>query len=197
MNSKSAATDTGIARIVFREILSGDRRKFVAKSNDADTGGGARDIRFRAWDNLETVLRELFPEVRSENRRRGAKTVTENVFVGRFWWKNEAGKTVSQEATLETPTDARPDETRLARVHEYECFQHLPPEKGTGRLLVLFVQNPDESVWPIFATEKSLEQDDWHPSVAKFLLNALKAKRRAGNAAYGYIDFTTNEKFVR
>ena len=62
---------------------------------------------------------------------------------------------------------------------------------------MLLVQNPDESVWPVFATEKSLEQDAWHPDVAKFLLKALRTPRRAGNAAYGYVDFTTNEKFIK
>lgn len=191
------SSDPGIARIIFREILDGDRRKFVAESNDAETGGGARDIRFRSWTKLEPVFRRMFPHVRQLPRRRDAKSVTEEAYVGTFHWKNSIGKTESKEAILETPTDARPGEARITKVHEYGCFQTVPPSDGTGRLLVLFVQNPDDSVWPVFATEKSLENDPWHPVVAEFLLKALRTHRRAGNAAYGYVDFTTNEKFIK
>ena len=35
-----------VARILYREITEGDLRKVLAKSNDSDTGGGARDLRF-------------------------------------------------------------------------------------------------------------------------------------------------------
>ena len=81
----------GIARIVFREILDGDRRKFVAKSNDTDTGGGARDIRFRSWTKLKTVFRRMFPHVRHLSRRRDGKPVTEDAYVGTFSWFNSSG----------------------------------------------------------------------------------------------------------
>ena len=138
MATKSAAEQTGIARIVFREILSGDRRKFIAQSNDAETGGGARDIRFRGWADLEPILRQLFPGVRTTTRKRGGSSVTEQVFVGQFNWEDVKGDIFSQEAVLETPTDARPAEARLAKVHQYECFQSLPPQQGNGRLLLLF-----------------------------------------------------------
>jgi hypothetical protein len=38
---------TAAARILYKEIVEGDLRKFRAESNDAATGGGARDLRFR------------------------------------------------------------------------------------------------------------------------------------------------------
>lgn len=184
-----------IARIVFREILDGDRLKFVAQSNISDTGGGARDLRFRGWDVLEGMLRQLFPETRTEKRRRSSADELE-IYVGRLHWMQN-GKEVSQEALLEPPTDARPNESRITRVHEFSCFSIKEPEEGSGRLLVLFVQKLDGTVWPFVITERSLEHEAWNARVAEFLLSALNADRRQGNAAYGFIDFTTGEKLVR
>lgn len=184
-----------IARIVFRQILDGDRLKFIAQSNLTDSGGGARDLRFRAWDQMEQPLRKLFPGRRTEIRRRGSSGPLE-VFVGQFNWMKK-DKVISQEAILEPPTDARPGEGRITRVHELECFTINEPEEGSGRLIALFVQKQDDTVWPFVVTERSLEHDDWNPAVADFLLSALNAPRRAGNAAYGFIDFESGEKTVR
>lgn len=184
-----------IARIVFREILDGDRLKFVAQSNISDTGGGARDLRFRGWDVMEGMLRKLFPQTEVANRRRaGANTL--EIYAGRFHWLQD-GHERSRPALLEPPTDARPNESRVTRVHEYDCFTIKAPEEGSGRLLVLFIQKLDDSVWPFVITERSLEHDNWNPIVADFLLSALNADRRKGNAAYGFVDFTTGQKLVR
>lgn len=49
-----------IAEILFHEIADGDVRKFNAESNDADTGGGARDLRFSL--RFEAVLDRFFPQ---------------------------------------------------------------------------------------------------------------------------------------
>lgn len=190
-----AQTEGDIARIVFRQILDGDRRKFIAQSNDSDTGGGARDLRFRAWPKMQGTLRKLFPGARTENRKRGTSTSLQ-VYIGHFHWMQK-GKIVSREALLEPPTDARANEARITRVHEYHCFTIDEPEKGTGRLLALFVQKKDGTVWPFVITEHSLEHDDWNPGVAEFLLSALNASRPERQAAYGFSDFETGKKFVR
>jgi hypothetical protein len=184
-----------IARIVFRQILDGDRRKFIAQSNDSDTGGGARDLRFRAWQTMEGTLRKLFPGSRTEKRKRGLKTSLE-VFTGRFHWMKN-GKVKSREALLEPPTDARANEGRITRVHEYECFTISDPEEGSGRLLAIFVQKSDGTVWPFVITERSLEHDNWNPAIAEFLLSALNASRPERQAAYGFYDFEAGIKFVQ
>lgn len=185
-----------IVRILFRQILDGDRLKFIAQSNITDSGGGARDLRFRAWDEMQGLLRKLFPVARLEKRRRSAGDALE-VYIGRFHWLTKSGQEVSKEAVLEPPTDARPNEARITRVHEYACFTIQKPDEGYGRLLALFIQKQDGSVWPFIVTERSLEHDDWNPAVADFLLSALNAKRPSARAAYGFIDFTTGERFVR
>ncbi|MEP2828220.1 MULTISPECIES: hypothetical protein [Alphaproteobacteria] len=196
MVNKESADAGDIARIVFRQILDGDRLKFIAQSNITDSGGGARDLRFRSWDKMEETLRKLFPGSRTEKRRRGTGNALE-VYTGHLIWLQKNGKEVSKEAVLEPPTDARPNEGRITRVHEFGCFTINPPSDGSGRLIALFVQKDDGSVWPFVITERSLEHDQWNPAVAEFLLSALNAPRREGNAAYGFIDFVSGEKLVR
>jgi hypothetical protein len=196
MVSKKSNDAGNIARIVFRQILDGDRKKFIARSNITNSGGGARDIRFRSWEKMKQTLRKLFPGSRTEKRRRGTDDALQ-VYTGRFsWFQNNSNK-VSKEAVLEPPTDARPNEGRITRVHELECFTINQPAAGSGRLIALFVQKDDGSVWPYVITERSLEHDEWDPAVAEFLLCALNARRRKGNAAYGFIDFVSGKKFVR
>jgi len=63
----------GVKRIVYKEIVEGDFRKFKAESNDADTGGGARDLRFRPHDEFAKVFRELFPRSQQKTRKRDGK----------------------------------------------------------------------------------------------------------------------------
>lgn len=196
MDSKKSNNAGDIARIVFRQILDGDRLKFVAQSNITDSGGGARDLRFRSWDKMQKTLRQLFPGTRREKRRRGTGNALD-VYTGQLSWLQGSGKEVAKEAVLEPPTDARPNEGRITRVHEFECFTINKPVAGSGRLIALFVQKDDGSVWPFVITEQSLEHDKWNPAVAEFLLSALNAPRREGNAAYGFIDFVSGEKFVR
>jgi hypothetical protein len=196
MDSKKSNEAGDIDRIVFRQILDGDRLKFIARSNITDSGGGARDLRFRSWDKMQLTLRKLFPGTRTEKRRRGMGNALD-VYTGHLSWLQENGKKVSKEAVLEPPTDARPNEGRITRVHEFECFTIKQPVAGSGRLIALFVQKDDGSVWPFVITEQSLEHDKWNPAVAEFLLSALNSPRREGNAAYGFIDFVSGEKFVR
>lgn len=50
------ANEHEVARVIFQVIEDGDRRKFEAVSNDADTGGGARDLRFRPANRFLPVL---------------------------------------------------------------------------------------------------------------------------------------------
>lgn len=188
-----AARPAGIKRVVFKEILEGDLRKFQADSNDADTGGGARDLRFRPFKAFDEIFAKLFPETRLERRRRGAADVEVAVRVGRFAW--QAGATTQYKAaTFEPPTDARPDEGRIPVVHTYPPLV-APPASGGGRLVLMFVQREDDSVWPHFATETSLGSGAWHPAVSKQILECLNAPRPKTRAARGFIDFEEKRRF--
>ena len=141
---KSKATT--IARVLWKEIRPGDRRKFVAASNDVPTGGGARDLRFRGDEELENIILSMFPHAeeafvaaRAASGSRGivARSVGTSMTEGK-------SRTKSVAAYMEPPTDARPREWRIVRVHKYEVFQvALPPERDDDRVLLLLIQTAD------------------------------------------------------
>lgn len=201
MSSQTGSRPDGVKRIVYKQIVFGDFRKFLAKSNDATSGGGARDLRFRPYEEFVEIFRLMFPHSRVEMRRRNDRMQQVEVLVGKFHW-TENGGVVSKEATFETPTTAREGEGRIPTVYKYGPFNRIVeqwPEdkwgddkrslKVEGRLVLLLVQREDGSVWPEFATEKSLGSGAWAKSVSTPILNSLAGERRISEVARGYIDF--------
>lgn len=186
-----------VDRILYKELVDGDLRKLQAKSNDANTGGGARDFRFGSYKTLMPVIQAMFPQTVKEFRKRGGKNVRIDVFKGTFSWEDAKGKKHSKDSYFEPPTDARPSEGRITRVHEYPCFDASHVKIGAGnRVLLLLIQLDDGSVWPHYAEEQSLRTPNaWHAVVAKELLDCLDAKRPANQVVIGYRDFTNAGRY--
>ncbi len=186
-----------MARILYKELVEGDLRKLDATSNDADTGGGARDFRFGDYRSLLPVIQQMFPQTVTKTRKRGGQNVAINVFQGTFSWYDGNGVVRSRDAFFEPPTDVRPTEGRITRVHEYECFDDSKVQIGVGnRVLLLLIQLHDGSVWPYYAEELSLRTPGkWDAVVAKELLDCLDAQRPAGRAVIGYRDFTLPARY--
>lgn len=182
-----------VARLVFKEILDGDRKKFLAKSNrDAEAGGGARDIRFGSVDEVEGTLRQFFPEIEGKTNKAGNAQ-----FKGTFYWIDKNGKSQQEHAFLKPPYLKR-NEFRIAKVHKYACFQVRPiPKSSEGnRVLLLLIQRNDGTVWPHFIEEQSLRTPGaWDESVSRLLLECLDAKRPSNFAAMGFIDISTSRRF--
>lgn len=183
-----------VARILYKEIVEGDLRKILARSNDSDSGGGARDFRFGSYNRLVPVIKLMFPEMARVNRKRDSAVNEIEVFKGTFYWQSASGDGIYQkESFFEPPTDVRPSEGRIARVHEYGCFDtSLIPHGGEdNRVLLLFIQRADGKVWPHFAEEKSLRTPgEWDPVVANEIIKCLDAERAERRAVIGYYDFT-------
>lgn len=186
-----------VARILYKELVEGDLRKLQAKSNDADTGGGARDFRFRSFDTLLPVIKQMFPQTVQEERRRKKQLVLVDIYKGYLSWYDEKQNVVTKDVYLEPPTSARPGEGRIARIHEYPCFDASNVKIGAGnRVLLLLIQLDDGSVWPYYAQEKSLRTPgDWHPAVARVLLDCIDADRPENQAVLGFKDFTNGKDF--
>ncbi|PRE19360.1 hypothetical protein [Burkholderia multivorans] len=186
-----------VARILYKELREGDLRKLQAKANDSDSGGGARDFRFRSFDTLLPVIKKMFPDNVRVKRRRNKQTVLVDIFKGNFSWYDANQNVVSKEAYMEPPTSARPGEGRIARIHEYPCFDASKVKIGVGnRVLLLLIQLTDGSVWPYYAEERSLRTPgDWHSGVARVLLDCLDAVRPANQAVLGFKDFTNDDQF--
>jgi hypothetical protein len=193
-----ANASTSVAQVLYKQIVEGDIRKIKAQSNDAATGGGARDFRFGSYERLRPIIKQMFPQTVKESRKRGGRTVQIDVFMGEFSWHDNQGRVVRKTSYFEPPTDVRPSEGRIARVHEYDCFDDsLVPKFGTGnRVLLLLIQLQDGSVWPYYAEERTLRQPGaWNPAVAKELLTCLDAKRPEGQVAIGFRDFINNASY--
>jgi hypothetical protein len=187
-----SAMPSGVKRVIYKEILDGDRRKFEARSNDARSGGGARDLRF-SFEAFEPAFKAIFPEVAQEIRKREGERDELGILRGEFHWMEEGGVRHAP-ASFEPPTDARPAEGRIPQINSYGCFRDIP-EKGGGRLFLLLVQREDDTVWPGFATEDSLRSGKWDPRVASEILRCVGAVRNAGVAVAGYMDYTTGRTY--
>jgi len=193
-----ANNNGNVARILYKEIVEGDLRKIQAQSNDADTGGGARDFRFGSYKKLLPAVQKMFPQTVKENRKRNSQTIEIDVFKGKFFWNTPGGMHLQKDSFFEPPTDVRPSEGRIARVHEYGCFDtSMIPKGGEGnRILLLLIQLHDDSVWPFFAEERTLRiPGKWDSFVAKELLACIDAERPVNRAIIGYRDFTNTDQY--
>lgn len=185
------ASEAGhVARILYKEIVEGDRRKADAESNDSASGGGARDFRF-PYVSVLPAVELIFPE----KILRRDKVVHQGTF---FWRDPGSTQVVSRTAEFMSPTRSRPTEGWISQVPKFSCFDtDRIPRGGVGnRVLLLLIQLHDQSVWPHFAEESTLRvKGAWDPSVAQELLSCLDARRAANRAVIGYIDFTKSRRF--
>lgn len=183
-------------RIIYKEIVEGDLLKFSATSNISQTGGGARDLRIRPLDEFLPIIILMFPDTEKQKRSRGGETVYLDIFKGKFCCAESDGATDAEVVLFEPPTDARPNEGRIARVNSYKCFKTSLKYKRNDKLFLILIQNDDGTVWPYFFYESSfLQKGTWHPSVEKVLIDCIAAKRAKGTVVMGYYDFTTKKSY--
>jgi hypothetical protein len=191
----TANTNLNVERILYKEIVEGDLLKIRATSNKSQTGGGARDFRFGSYNKLLLVINKMFPTLTQESRKRGGINSQIYVFKGVFSWRDSTGgPIITKDSFFEPPTSARPSEGRIVRVHDYGCFNTAKiPKGGVGnRVLLLFIQLADGSVWPYFAEEATIRTPGcWDANVAAELIKCLDAKRGVNQVVIGYRDFTS------
>lgn len=195
-SGKPAASGTAsrVLRLVVREIVPGDRRKFTATSNDVDTGGGARDLRFRPEDKFAPVFARMFPTTKTVKSRRGGAAVQLQVHTGQIRWPSvptpgQAPVYQTGQAEIWPSTNARPGELRLVRVHEYGFSPLLPPLRVNGKTVMMLIQET-QGVVVRFTTEASIRTNNWHRSIKPFLLRWLDS-----GSLPGFIDLQTGEEF--
>ncbi|MGL6093640.1 MAG: hypothetical protein ACRC07_26705 [Pseudomonas paracarnis] len=187
-----------VARILYKEIVPGDLRKINAESNDADTGGGARDFRFGAYPNISAIVQQMFPNQTQENRRRNSFVVPTTIYSGTFHWVDQLGRTFSATSYFEPPTDARPSEGRITRVHEQPCLavNLIPASTPTNRTFLLLIQFVDGTVWPRYVDEQTLRTAGLlPPQVAQQMLQCIDAPRRADQVVIGFFDFVNGGNY--
>ena len=164
--------------VVYKKIVDGDLRKFSATSNDMQTGGGARDLRFSPAAEFMYAFEKMFPHHEGE------------ILNGRFSWINHE----STKAFIYPPTNSRPNEVRISRVHE--CFPgDVIPEDADDCILLLILDD-NGRVWPFFTSEYSLRHDNWHPTVKDAILEGLNATRSQKTTPMGYIDIADGGSYT-
>jgi hypothetical protein len=187
-----------VTRILYKQIGGGDLLKLVALSNSAQTGGGARDFRFGSYPNLQGVVESMFPKPKTQSRIRNGVRQDVESRLGNFHWSDESGTIHTEVAVFEPPTTARPREGRLTNVDQLGsldlAFFRTAESRG-GRVILLFVQQEDQSVWPYYVSENSLINDSWDAKVAREILRCLKSPRPESNFAIGYFDFEKSEGY--
>ncbi|WP_186423782.1 hypothetical protein [Lacrimispora celerecrescens] len=164
--------------VVYKKIVDGDLRKFSATSNDQQTGGGARDLRFSPANEFMNVFEKMFPQYENGLLR------------GSFSWKDYPLTNVF----IHPPTNSRPNEIRIATVHE--CFPtEVIPEEANDCILLL-IQDVNGEIWPYFTSEYSLQHDNWHPYIKEEILKGMKARRSSKTTPMGYIDIDEGRSFT-
>jgi hypothetical protein len=179
-------------RALFKIVLDGDRRKINAESNDAPTGGGARDIRF-SHVLFEPVVVKMFPKV---ERAQGTKRDDLEIRKGRLKYYDDDGDEHGMDIQYWPPTDARDSEGRIARVPDIPPFQARYFPEDEGAVFYLLIQGADGTMTGHFASEDSLlTKGRWNTWVAESILTSL-AEAPGNVSARGWLDWTTGESYI-
>jgi hypothetical protein len=179
-------------RALFKIVLDGDRRKINAESNDAPTGGGARDIRF-SHRLFEPVVNRMFPTVEAAQ---GTKRVGLQIRKGRMLYYDDTGYEHTMDIEYWPPTGARESEGRIARVPDIPPFQARYFPEDEGAVFYLLIQGADGTMTGHFASEASLRvKGRWNSWVADAILTSL-AEAPKNVSARGWVDWTTGDSYV-
>jgi hypothetical protein len=179
-------------RALFKIVLAGDVRKINAESNDAPTGGGARDIRF-SHRLFEPVVVKMFPKVVGAH---GTKRAQLAIRVGTLRYYDDKGQSHTKDIEYWPPTDARRGEGRVARVPEIPplAAKHYPQSQGA--VFYLLIQGSDGTITAHFASEQSLRMRGvWNPWVAESILTSL-AEAPGNVSARGWVDWPTGKSYI-
>jgi hypothetical protein len=182
---KTTAVPKAMA-VLFKQVREGDIRKLAAQSNDAPTGGGARDLRFPA-EPFAPVLHLFFPDVVGTSSNGG------EIRKGTLAWVNASG-VERFPVELHPPTDARPTEARIARINDLEPLQECPDPDDNDPVFVIFTLDGDRSFRCDFATTSDLHLK-WHPDIASPMLRSLDVIR-GKKSACGYINLISGMEYL-
>lgn len=185
MNSSSQA----IERVLLQEIASGDRRKFVAKANDTDSGGGARDLRFRPETEFLPFFERMFPNRSYRVRKENGVTSQIEVLDGIVTWTEPTGDK-SAKMEIWPATKARPNECRIARISEFGLDGMIQTDPKGGRSVFMMFQQANGDIRLHFTTETSLRTHNWDPKIKGFAQDWF-----AEGCKSAFLDLQTKEQF--
>lgn len=192
MASKQSLTPT---LVVYKEVVEGDLRKLRAESNDdPGAGGGARDLRLPT-KTFRPIMNRIFTK---DAIGRGGKQirVAEMIYLD--------ADSIPRTTRLEywPPTDARPREDRISKIHKSPALGGRLPDEGRGKVFVLFIKFSNDTVRVTYAYEDELRSGKWAGELSDAILACMKttASKNFGRSGslvpvQGYYEFTTGVQF--
>ena len=171
-------SDIGVKLVIYKRIGEGVLRKFSATSNISPSGGGARDLRFNPAEEFFPAFQKMF------------QADADGILRGQFFWTNHP----PTEAEIHPPTNSRPNEVRIGKIHE--CFpQEVIPNNSTDCVLLIVLDDSGQ-VYPHFTSLESLRHQGWHPAVKDPIIAGLTAQRNARTTAMGYVDIENERSYT-
>jgi hypothetical protein len=203
-------SDSGsVKRFVFKELKSGDLRKFSSTSANSDSGGGARDQRFSPYEKFDPVFHAMFKGTPEHRKRKNKDGSTElltvyvssiAVHAGDTHRSNPANEVQhqSQPYLVQTlrywpPTAVRANEGRLGEVSKLD----LAPPSDKGRVFLLIFED-DTALTPrvAFVTEHDVRAKIWWKGINDFFEKLMDTPVTT-NAIMGYKDFVNNTSWTK
>ena len=182
---------SNIERVLFKELFPGDYQKFQATSNIAQTGGGARDLRFSGVNQLQPVILDMFPVIVPSKRKRAANPNVD-LQQGALRWQGG-----SMDVLFEPAQDQRDNEWRFAQV------ANMPPLAGrvqpatynaSNREMILLMQDANHDVWPVIDVKSNVVLD---AAIGAFVQAAFASHTHPRHAVVGYFDFINNTNWSK
>ncbi|MDT7530579.1 hypothetical protein OVY29_18110 [Sphingopyxis sp. SE2] len=181
-----------VKRIIFREVMPGDLRKFTATSADSNTGGGARDFRFTPFEKFDGVFARALPGREKKPRVRNGVRTSVTLYTADVSIPKKNGSASTRELRFEPPTTAREGEGRLAQLSKFG----LEPPAGEGRFFLLIIEDASANVILTFYSEQDLASGQWHSVVNDFFKKVLATPQKT-NANQGFIDFEKHTHWIK
>jgi len=163
-------------RFVYKQIVPGDILKLFAESNKADTGGGARDLRFSPYDKFWPVFQKMFDVVP------GRKYLDASLI-----WENG----VTTKTEVYPPTASRPNETRITKVNSC-CPKKFVPA-GLDACLFILVQSED-GVYTSFMTKAEVFAAGFTHRLERFLISVIEYTNLS-KTPMGYVDIEDDQQY--
>lgn len=178
-----------VVRVLLQNIEDGDRLKFVAKSNTSDTGGGARDLRFRPESEFLAFFQKMFSGRRVQRRSSKGVSSQIEILTDTILW-NEGGKDVTATMEIWPSTEARPNECRIARISSFGLDGLIQDDANGGKSVFMMFQQQDGTIRLHFTTETSLKVDKWDPTIKKFASDWLNEGTKSA-----FLDLKSKERY--
>ena len=168
--------------IVFVQMTPGRRKSILDESAEADSGGGAKDLRFRGYEQMRPAIAKLLLGDLAETAGE------DDVIQGRVTWGNGCDW---HDVEFKPPYEKRQGEGRFATVYKWPPLQDIPEsmmdDAQVQEWSVLFVRDDNGVVWVRYADVDGLKNSS---ALVRDTVSVWLQKAPSNKAAVGFIDLT-------